>query len=69
MDELPLAAKVDLWRQQVVAGQQLTDDEYRAAVEFMRHGRVAASVAGSKRRAAKGPVKSGDELLDELDAI
>jgi hypothetical protein len=61
--------RLDLLKQRFNAGEQLSDDEYREAVMLMRHGRVAAAEAGARKRAAKGPVKSGDELLAELDGL
>ena len=67
--DLPPHAKIDLWRQKVLAGETLTDDEYREAVNIMRAGRVAAAEAGARKRATKGPAKSADELLDELDDL
>ncbi len=44
--------------------------EMREAVAFMRQGRVAAAAASAaKSRKTAAPVKSGDDLLNELENL
>jgi predicted HTH domain antitoxin len=65
MTDLPLAAQVDLWRQKVLAGT-ITNEELRAAIEALRAGRMSVNNAS---RMKKGPAKSGEDMLAELDGL
>jgi len=49
----------------------LTQDELKEAIKLIRAGRVAAQAAStaSKSKTAKKPLKTGDQLLDELDSL
>ena len=65
--ELNLKAKVDLWREKVLAGT-ITDDELRQAIAALREARSTAAVRG-KERAATKVSRTADELLDALDKL
>ena len=62
MNELPLQARVDIWRQKAIAGT-LTDDELKEAVLAIREDRVTAAALGVSKRATKAPPRSAEELL------
>lgn len=64
-ESLPLQAKVDLWRQKVLAGT-ISDEELKQAVAAIREGRVAAAQLGAKRKAAKGPARSAEDMLSSF---
>lgn len=68
MAGLEVGAKVDVWRQKMLAGT-LTFEEQQAAVQAIRAGRIAAASQGAKTRAAKGPAKTAEQMLGELDAL
>lgn len=63
-----LQIKIATWRQKV-ADNTLTLEEMREAVKLIRGDRLSAAQASAKSRASKGPKKSGDDLLAELDGI
>jgi hypothetical protein len=66
--ELTVQQKVDLWRQKVINGT-ITDEELHDAIKTLRADREAAAIRGAEKRAAKGPVKTADEMLDELENL
>ncbi len=68
--EVPASAIIDEWRQKAIAGT-LTDEEMIAAIRAIRSGRVSASQASAKSRAAKAasaPIDAAG-LLEELDSL
>lgn len=65
-EEQPLAVRVDLWRQAAIKGT-ITDDQLRMAVNALRERRVMAATVTAK--AKKGPTKSADEMLDDLENL
>lgn len=59
--------KISQWRQKAIAGT-LSLEEMREAIIALRMGRRSAVVeAASKSR--KGPSKSAEDLLSELDKL
>lgn len=61
-------ARVAVLRARSLEGT-ITMEEMREAILLVRQGRVAAQVASAqsgRKAGAKGPRKSGDELLGEL---
>jgi hypothetical protein len=46
----------------------LTQEDMKEVVKLLRSDRMNAATASAKSR-AKGPVKSAEQLLDELDAM
>lgn len=67
---IPMSAellnKISQWRQKAISGT-LSMEEQREAVIAMRMGRMSAVIAASAKR--KGPGKSADDLLSELDSL
>jgi len=62
-----LQSRVQVWRQKANAGT-LSIDEMREAIAALRGGRLAAANA-TKTTRAKGPAKSADDLLTELEGL
>jgi len=65
--------KLAVWRSRAMEGT-LTEDEMREAILVLRQGRLSASVSASEKaksasKSRKGPAKSADELLSELDNL
>lgn len=58
--------KIAQWRQKAIAGT-LSIEEMREAVIALRMGRRSAVVDAAKTK--KGPTKSADEMLNELDNL
>jgi len=67
---LELQQKISIWRQRAATGD-LTLDEMREAIKFLRAGRVnaAASAATTKRKAAQAAIPSAADLLSELEGL
>lgn len=64
-----LQSKIALFRQKV-ADNTITTEELREAADLLRQERRAATENAAKRRTkAKAAVKSGDDLLAELEKI
>lgn len=68
-----LLNQIAVWRQKSTDGT-ITLEEMREAVKVLRAGRVSAiTEAGVAKRASakksKGPVRSADDLLGDLDKI
>lgn len=68
-----LINKIAIWRQKSI-DNTISLDEMREAVKVLRAGRVSAiTEAGVAKRASakksKGPVRSADDLLGDLDKI
>lgn len=66
-------AKVQEWRRKAADGT-ITLEEQKEAILFLRANRFAAQSApktagGTKKSSTKKPIKSGDDLLSELDAL
>jgi hypothetical protein len=61
-------SKIALWRSKAI-DNTLTIEEMREAVLLMREGRIAAQASAGKAKKAKGPTKSADDILGELDGI
>lgn len=51
------------------ADDTITPEELREAVQILRADRRSAAATPSKSSRAKGPVRSADSLLGELDAL
>jgi len=62
-----LQSRVQVWRQKANAGT-LSIDEMREAIAALRGGRLAAANTAKTPR-AKGPAKSADDLLTELEGL
>ena len=62
MDQLPVQARIDIWRQKAIAGT-LSDDDLKLAVQVIREDRVAAAALGATRKSTKAPPRSAEELL------
>ena len=63
-----LSAKISVWRQKCNAGT-ITDAEMQEAVAAMRAGRLTAAAQPTKSKSTKGPAKSADSMLGELDGL
>lgn len=67
-----LLNQIAQWRQKSTDGT-ITLEEMREAVKVLRAGRVSAiTEAGIAKRAAaksKGPAKSGEDLLKDLEGL
>jgi len=70
-----LASRVADWRAQLASGV-LTEDQEKAimaqAVQYLRQGRVSASVASEKARTKRTQVKvevDANSLLDEMEDL
>jgi hypothetical protein len=64
---LELQQKIAIWRQRATANE-LTLDEMKEAVLFLRAGRVAAAQAAStKKRSVAAP--SADDMLADLEGL
>lgn len=65
-----LQSNIAIWRKKATDGT-LTVDDMRQAIIAIRGDRKGAAVASeqSRRKKAKGEVKSADELLKELGDI
>lgn len=67
--------KVAMWRAKSESGQ-MTIDEYKQAILDLRGARMNALASQSKSKAGKGgsrkastPVRSADDMLNELDGV
>lgn len=63
-----LQSRVQVWRQKANAGT-LSIDEMREAIAALRGSRLSAANAPTKSRTTKGPAKSADDLLSELEGL
>lgn len=62
---LELQAKISSWRQKAAVGE-MTEDEMREAIRFLREGRVAALNASKPGRAKAAQAPAADDMLSEL---
>lgn len=67
LDGQPTAVRVDLWKQAAINGN-MTDEEARQALAYLRRDRHAAAELGKKRKAAAGPISLAS-LEDELNSL
>jgi len=67
---LDLQAKIALWRQRAATGD-LTEEEMREAVRYLREGRLAAatSAAAAKRKRAIAAIPSAADLLGGMEDL
>ncbi len=65
---MDLSTKVTEWRARIAAGEQLTMEEMREAIQFLRAGRKKATVKAKKKGTSKKVVNS-DDLLKELEGL
>jgi hypothetical protein len=64
-----LQSKLAVWKQRAAAGT-LTPNEMREAILALRENRRSAAVPETKSRSrTKGPAKSADDLLGELENL
>lgn len=65
---LELQAKISNWRIKASSGE-LTLDEMKEAIVYLRAGRISAASQTTAARAkkAKAVIPSADEMLDDLD--
>jgi hypothetical protein len=63
-------AKIALWRQRA-RENTLTEAEMVEAIQILRNGRVSASIASEKSKAAKAPrvIPTAADMLSELDSL
>lgn len=66
-------ARVAVWREKA-RNNQLTQDEMKEAIQFLRQGRTSASAANEKTRERKATARAkanvnSEDLLSELDNI
>lgn len=69
-----ISEQIAIWRQRIRAGEDLTQEEMRAAILAMRtaRGKLSPVSGGSKVTKAKAAAKgkpNGDDLLSELEGM
>ncbi len=65
---IPLSAKVEIWRQKAIDGT-LTIEEAKEAVAAIRQGRVAAAQTSAKAAAKKNVTVNIDDLMGGLESL
>lgn len=63
-----LQVKMAVWKAKALNGT-LTTEEMREAIVALRSGRISAASTAAKKPSTKGPAKSADSLLDELEKL
>lgn len=57
-----IQAKIAEWRRRISAGEPLSPDEQREAIQILRAGRLSATQAPAKKATSKAPVNVADLL-------
>ena len=70
MIPLDMQAKITEWRQKALSNE-LTLDEMKEAIKYLRAGRAAAiaTSATATKKKAKAEIPHADDLLAELDGL